>query len=211
MTELPYYRLELDDYSAAAFTSFSKEYFGTMDDIRDFISALEQNEDFCKSQRALIEVFHKYQQGEKNIRHKVAYQEVPFLVRVKVLHQECRQYHDLSWEHLNTWRWPYYLRCSRADAEHLWLQCQKKYYRCVKVRFTGLEYESFQDEWNPLGGMLWSYPKMIEYVKPLLWNRLAVIEKYFDNLEDIAADIKAFAEKPDPDFSRFCDDIFGDG
>lgn len=52
---------------------------------------------------------------------------------------------------------------------------------------------------------------MIEYEKPLLWNRLAVVEKYFDSFEDLQADIEAFAEKPDPEFSRFCDDIFGDG
>ena len=45
MLDLPYYRLELDDYAAAAFTSFSKEYFGTLDDIRGLITALEQDEE----------------------------------------------------------------------------------------------------------------------------------------------------------------------
>lgn len=41
-----YYRLELDDYSAAAFTSFGKYYYGTLDEIRDFIDKLCSNEDF---------------------------------------------------------------------------------------------------------------------------------------------------------------------
>lgn len=145
MNEQPYYRLELDDYSAAAFTSFSKDYFGTMEDIHGFISALEQDEDFCESQQRLISAHHRYQQGEKNVQHNVAYREVPFLVPAKVLHRELRQYQELRWEHLNTWQWPYYMRCSQAEAEHIWLKCEKKYYRCIKVRFTNLEYEGFND------------------------------------------------------------------
>ena len=34
--EPTYYRLELDDYSAAAFTSFGKYYYGTLEDLRCF-------------------------------------------------------------------------------------------------------------------------------------------------------------------------------
>ena len=49
MLDLPYYRLELDDYAAAAFTSFSKDYYGTLDDILRLMDALENDEDLCKS------------------------------------------------------------------------------------------------------------------------------------------------------------------
>ena len=35
-----YYRLELDDYSAAAFTSFGKHYYGTIEDLRCFFREL---------------------------------------------------------------------------------------------------------------------------------------------------------------------------
>ena len=45
MLDLPYYRLELDDYAAAAFTSFSKDYYGTFDDILRLMDALENDED----------------------------------------------------------------------------------------------------------------------------------------------------------------------
>lgn len=43
MLDLPYYRLELDDYAAAAFTSFSKDYYGTLDDILRLMDALPVN------------------------------------------------------------------------------------------------------------------------------------------------------------------------
>ena len=212
MLDLPYYRLELDDYAAAAFTSFSKEYFGTLDDIRGLITALEQDEELRKSQQSLISAFHSYEQGSTDIQHDVAYQEVPLLAQATRMHQEIREYQNLSWKHLNTWQWPYYLRCEEAKAVHIWLKCQKQYYRCVKVCFRNLEYRgSSEHEWKPLGDMLWGFPEMIVWQAPLLWNRLAVIEKRFDNLSEVQADIIAFMNCPDPEFARFCDDIFGDG
>lgn len=211
MAKHDFFRMELDDYAAAAFTSFSKFYFGTMEDIRGFIQALEQDEDYAITQQSLISTFKRYEQGEKKILYHVAHQQVPFLVPTKILCRKVQTYHNLKWVHLNTWRLPYYIRCRSAEAEHMWLCCHRRYYRCVKVRFTDLEYEGFQDEWDALGGMRWGYPEMLVYEKPLLWNRMAVIEKEYERLEDAQYDIACFEEKPDPEFARFCDDIFGDG
>lgn len=45
MNSIPYYRLELDNASSAAFTSFGKYYFGTMADIQGFIEAIEQEKE----------------------------------------------------------------------------------------------------------------------------------------------------------------------
>lgn len=42
--EPTYYRLELDDYSAAAFTSFGKYYYGTLEDLRCFFGELAHDE-----------------------------------------------------------------------------------------------------------------------------------------------------------------------
>ena len=212
MLDLPYYRLELDDYAAAAFTSFSEDYYGTLDDILRLMDALENDEDLCKSQQALLTAFHSFEQGDTAVQHPVAYQNVPLLTEAKVLYQEKRQYRDISWTHWNTWQWPYYLRGEEVIADHLWLQCEKKFCRCMNARFRNLEYRSSHShDWKPLGDMLWGFPEMIVYRPPLLWNRLAVIEKQFDALPELQADVVAFANNPDPDFSRICDDIFGDG
>ena len=40
-----YYRLLLDDYSAASFTSFDKDYFGTLEQIDSFFQAIKSDED----------------------------------------------------------------------------------------------------------------------------------------------------------------------
>ena len=41
MSNVQYYCLELDDYSAVSFCSFGKCYFGTLEDIRAFIDSLD--------------------------------------------------------------------------------------------------------------------------------------------------------------------------
>ena len=46
--EPTYYRLELDDYSAAAFTSFGKYYYGTLEDLRCFFGELAHDEKLKK-------------------------------------------------------------------------------------------------------------------------------------------------------------------
>ena len=55
-----YYRLLLDDYSAASFTSFDKEYFGTMEDMDGFFKALREDEDTVERFADLLSVYDKY-------------------------------------------------------------------------------------------------------------------------------------------------------
>lgn len=46
-----YYRLLLDDYSSASFTSFSKEYFGTLDQLKGLFDDTRSDEDIAKDIR----------------------------------------------------------------------------------------------------------------------------------------------------------------
>ena len=56
MTE-QYYCLHLDDYSAAAFTSFGKAYYGTIAEIKAFIEALSDDETTRERFEKLIGAF----------------------------------------------------------------------------------------------------------------------------------------------------------
>ena len=135
-----YYRLELDDYSAAAFTSFGKYYYGTLDEIRDFIDELCSNEDFGDRFVELISAFHAFEAGQHDVKHNVAYRDVPLLVPVRLLYKEKITLDNHAWEHLNTWRWPYNMRCEKVESEHLWFACGREYCRAAKAVFTNLQY-----------------------------------------------------------------------
>ncbi len=52
---------------------------------------------------------------------------------------------------------------------------------------------------------------MIEYETPRVFNRLAEIETTFKTKDEALADWASFRNNYAPDFTEFCNDIFGDG
>ena len=63
------YKLCLEDYSAASFTSFGKEYFGTFEMIESFIDAIKYDDQISEKFADLISTFDKYKNGAKNVTH----------------------------------------------------------------------------------------------------------------------------------------------
>ena len=122
-----------------------------------------------------------------------------------VLFQEHWSAETYTWEHLNIWDCAYSMSCTRVECEHLWLECEGVFYRCVMARFTDLCYDG-----EPVT-QFWGYPGVLVTENKVCHNRLAIIEKCFKNRKEAQADHDAFCLCPDPQFSEFCNDIFGDG
>ena len=76
--EPTYYRLELDDYSAAVFTSFGKYYYGTLEDLRCFFGELAHDEKLKKQFKELLFTFQAFEEGHQDLSHSIAYRKVPF-------------------------------------------------------------------------------------------------------------------------------------
>ena len=206
-----YYRLLLDDYSAASFTSFSKEYFGTLEQLKGLLDDIGSDKKTAERYADIRSTFDRFLAGENNLTHNVAYQEVPFLVYAKVLGMETSVLTDYKWEHLNTWRWPYFMKCDKAESTHLWLCCHGAYRRCIRTKFTSLQYGIDEESYELLGGMIWGYPEQIQGKRGNLSNQQYVVEKSFESKAEALEDRTNFINNPDPDFSRILEDIFGDG
>lgn len=206
-----YYRLLLDDYSAASFTSFDKDYFGTLKQIDGFFQAIKADEDMAKRQEYILSIYEQFLAGKKTISHNVAYREVPFLVPAKILGEHNSVLIDYSWEHLNTWRWPYMMKCDKAESTHLWISCYGKYSRCIQTRFTNLYYDGLGSGFRKHTGSAWGFPHQIECEGVNTFCRLFVEEKVFKNKAEAINDRINFMHNPAPIFDRVLDDIFADG
>lgn len=68
------YHIELDDYSTPAFVSFGKNYYGTMDNIEEFISRFKDN----KNDES-VKAFQKYKDGNRDVEITVAYRKTVLL------------------------------------------------------------------------------------------------------------------------------------
>lgn len=206
-----YYRLILDDYSAASFTSFSKDYFGKMEDIAGLFNAIREDDSIADSFKDLLSVYELYLSGDKKVTHMVAYREVPFLVPAKKLGSETTVLNNYTWNHTNTWGCIYEMRCEKAESTHVWLSCHGKYSRCIQTRFTNLEYMNPLGKYTSHGGRMWGFPHQLEYESPITENRLFVVEKFFKNKAVAINDHLNFVQNPDPKFDSVVDDLFGDG
>lgn len=211
MNEKQFYRLILDDYSAASFTSFNKPYFGTWEEIQLLLNELDKNKHSEDSHKSLLTAFHAYEAGQTDVTHNAAYQEVPFLVPARLLHSEKVELKNHAWEHLNTWQCPYNMRCDKVISEHLWFECEGEWVRAVKAEFMFLRYQGAIGQWKLVGDMLWGFPGMLAGDPAKFFNVFAEPEKYFKTKRDLETDWQAFKGTPDPDFTEFCNDIFGDG
>ena len=100
--EPTYYRLELDDYSVAAFTSFGKYYYGTLEDLRCFFGELAHDEKLKKQFKELLFTFQAFEEGHQDLSHSIAYRKVPFLVPAQLLHREPVTLENYKWTHINT-------------------------------------------------------------------------------------------------------------
>ena len=206
-----YYRLVLDDYSAASFTTFSKEYFGQMEDLDGFFNAIQEDEDTAERFHDLLSVYKQYKSGETKVIHNVAYRDVQFLVPAKILGSETSVLTNHEWEHTNTWECIYKMKCDKAESSHIWVSCHGQYFRCIRTRFTNLLYENAVHEYASHDGWMWGFPHQLEYEPPITECRLFVVEKRFRNKAETMNDRINFIHEPDPKFDSVLDDLFGDG
>lgn len=202
-----YFQMELDDMAAPSFVSFGKYYFGTMEEIADFVCALEDKQ----LSPDLVAAFRAYKNGEYNIRHPVANRYVPLLKPARLLHEETRTLENFFWVHINVWDAPYALECNNVETRNVWLECGGIHFRALYARFTGLKVSGATALWRPVGHSLCGYPEMLHYEQPVLYNRLAEFERTFESSDDMEEDWRLFCERPHPDFTEFCNDIFGNG
>lgn len=206
-----YYRITLQDYAKPAFVTVEKDYYGSLQQIRAFVDALEQDERTQESKAALIQAFHDFEGGNVDATHPVCFQETRLLTPVKCIGTKKFSLGPRRWEHLNIWGFPNPLRYESVDVTFYWFSEKGAYCRCMIAQFQNLEMESFAGSWRTLADVTWGHPHIVELEGICTFNRLAVIESRFEKHVDLLKDYKHFQLPSEVDFTEFCNDIFGDG
>lgn len=105
------YHIELDDCATPAFVTFGKDYYGTMNDVEEFISKFKTGE-----RQDLVEAFKEYKQGNAGVEIPVGFWKSKMLEEVKVYGKKQMSYGEYEWEHINIWGFPYYMKCDAVIA-----------------------------------------------------------------------------------------------
>ena len=195
------YHIELDDCATPAFVTFGKDYYGTMNDVEEFISKFKPGE-----RQELVEAFREYKQGNFNVEIPVGFWKSKMLEEVKVYGKKQMSYGEYKWEHTNIWGFPYYMKCDALQSSHYWIKDGKKLCRIIKVKFTNLQYKNTIGEYKEIG-MIWGFPHIIAFGR---YNTLMVVEKQFETVKELKENMRLFNCVSDMDFNAFCNDIFAD-
>ena len=208
MTE-KYYVLNLWNYGTPAFVSFDKMYVGTEAEIRTAIESMKKE---GKNDETVAAV-ERYFTGDTTATHNIAYRDIPVLEQCRRVASSTLTLGEYSWEHINVWGFPYYMKCDSADVKQILVEYKGRYYRCVRAWFKNLCYESVSGNWSLLGDFYLGPAYLFDVddkkgVGRFMNNLLYIAEEVYVNLNE--AEDKLLSEEH-LIFKGFCDDIFADG
>lgn len=210
MEKKQYYAICLDEYAMVSFCSFTKNYYGTEDDMMQFAKALEKNSNMPD----LVQSLNEFCAGNKNVQYYAAYNNHRLATPV-IFHPENHFIlNDYAWEHLNIYGFPYYMHADKIEIEQAIIRYENEFIRCAKMKFINL---SYKDEYSKSGkefltGHFLGHPQVYKVDKQNRKN--IIIEGRFFVQEDKYKTLKEAKEHlsiDDLNFKPFMDDIFGDG
>ena len=177
-----YFVVCLDDYSASPICPGNKTYYGTKEEVADFIKAIEKDK---KSLEISI--------GQRS---------------VNCIEKTVAILKNHVWEHINTWGFLYMMKADEIVAEQMLIKVKNKYYRCIKPTFQNLQYSTEDNNWMTVGNRLWGFPNTYEITADKHRYRLYAMEQEYTDIYEAQQDINDVTKIT---LETACDDIFGDG
>lgn len=204
--EKRYFALTMDDYATASFCSRTKDFYGTLSDIAEYIRQLPERS-FATTKAALQE----YLDGNENAAHHVCFCDHKLLTPVEMIKQERFDLAPYAWDHANIFDCIYKMKADAAAIEQILIKQGNWYIRCARCVFTNLQYMSESPlckGYQKMPNRFWGLPGMIRMEADRYILRLYVREKYYTRPEEALGDMGK-ADKLD--LANVCNEIFADG
>lgn len=203
--EQSYYRIKLNDPAAPSFCSFSKPYFGTLADIAVVMESMKERGVYPDT----VEAFVRYLEGELDAEHYVCYIKTKLLHPVELIAMERLEVDEAEWEHTNTWGSIYKMRAAKISVAQAVFKDGEDYCRCIRPEFVDLQYNSFRrDCWRNVGRNFWGNTGMMRVCGDKCSTTLFVEEQ---RATELGAVLSNLGDVSKLDYSKVCDEIFGDG
>jgi len=205
-----FYKLILTDYALPGLCSGGESYYGTLEGVKAFISAMRKQSD--DDLDGLEKALNAFLAGEQSVKHSVAYSQEQFLIPVELVESKVQFLENYKWTHTNIWGFPYYMKISKGIAQEVVLKDGENYVRCVKLDAQKLMYRADPpcDHWMSIEAGFWGFPGLLRYEKigDRTFTDLFFVETISNDLKECLTEI---GQTESLNFKNICDSIFGDG
>ena len=205
-----YYSIALDDYFTLAFSSFAKQYYGTLKDIEEITELLDP-----ERYKGLLAAFRQFKAGNTKVTHTIASGETKqLLTPVNLIKQTfvCLD-EPKQWDFPNMWGFTYTMRYNYVCTKMCILEDGGKYIRCIKPYIDKLEYrdELASEDWYPITHF-WGHPGVLTAKEDWQKRQKVCATLYLKDKEytDVKEAVHEF-EKDPLELNILCQDIFADG
>ena len=211
MDKKVFYGVRLNNYFSPSFCLNHKMYFGTLNNIREFIRSMGRSEQSYILRKAL----KRYTSGETDVTHIVAYIQQKLIEDVELIAEGKVKLGATAWEFLNVWYHPQYMVIDSAVLKTALIKYEEQYLRVIKVSVRGLrtcaDINRHEEEWTTLSDGFWGHPGVLSSTKDgetyMVYSNLYMKEKEYATKEEALA--KFHSDKVCLDC--LCEDVFGNG
>lgn len=175
----PIYRIFLEDYSRPRWEAAAKPYYGTMDDIRNLMIYLSENEETRIRYGDLIDAVEWYDMDNDAV-HTVAGREFPVLMPAEevcgseVLLEEQQGYYTGSSDAV------YPVWADRVYIRQILLRMEDGLHRCVKASFEGFRLCSSGLGWICIRNSIKGFPGVVTWADNTHTMNLFVEQEVYD-------------------------------
>lgn len=198
--------------TAPAFISMPAFVFGTEADIDSFVikrkatmtSRWQEGDE--PSPDYVIEAWHRWQNGERNIVVNVAYSDLPFATEHEIQHMATRHDSDVSCTYQNTWDCDYHFHADELRSSLVWCEWNGIPVRLAKTsaRHASLEGREITSLWGEPGVLAFGDGTETGWIVGSMY----LMERRFDDVAAMEDDIRVPASI---DLDSFIGQIVADG
>ena len=211
MDKKVFYGVRLNNYFSPSFCLNHKMYFGTLNNIREFIRSMGRSEQSYMIRMA----FKRYMSGETDATHSVAYIQQKLIEDVELIAEGKVKLGPTAGEFLNVWYRPQYMKFDSALVKTALIKYEDRYFRAIKASVRGLrtspEVNRPKEQWIELSYGFWGHPGILSSSQEgntyIVYSNLYMKEKEYVTKEEAL-------EKFHTDeicLNCFCEDVFGNG
>ena len=211
MDKKDFYGVRLNNYFSPSFCLNHKMYFGTLNNIREFIRSMRKSE----QSYMIRKTFKRYMSGETDATHRVAYTQQKLIENVELIAEGKVKLGLTAWEFLNVWYRPQYMEFDSAVVKTALIKYEDRYFRVIKASVRGLrtspEVNRPKEQWIEVSYGFWGHPGILSSVADgetyMVYSNLYMKEKEYATKEEALAKFHT----DEVCLDCLCEDVFGNG